>query len=614
MKRNLQARGRGAGLLVLLSFAIARQASATDKPTGASLYAGICMACHGSDGDGGERGPSILEPKRLRTRSADEIRSLIRDGIPGTAMPAFPLPEADLGALAAHVSALIAPAINHAPAGDAEAGARFFFGSGGCVRCHQVNGRGGHLGPALSNLGRQRSLARIEQALQQPGSRRARGYDVVSVRLHNGKALRGLLKNESNHDLQILDLEGGLHGISAAEVATLTREPKSLMPAVRATPAEMTNLLAFLSRLRDDGAPRPGASAAPAPNPKAAFAALARPARGDWPTYHGQLGGNRHSPLTAITRGNVAGLSPRWMFPIPGGRALQTTPLVVGGIMYVSAPNEAFALDARTGRQLWHHSRPRTKGLAGDAARGINRGLALLGDRLFMVTDHAHLIALDRSSGHLLWDVTMADHRVNYGTTSAPLVVDDLVITGNSGGDEGTRGFIAAYRADTGAEVWRFWTVPAPGEPASETWKGNAMARGCAAAWLTGTYDLDNKLLYWTTGNPCPDHDGSERLGDNLYSNSVLALDPSTGQRRWHYQFTPHDLHDWDASQTPLLIDTKFGGTQRSLLAQANRNGFFYVFDRRTGQRLLSQPFVKKLTWASGIGADGRPQRLPDQE
>jgi len=208
----------------------------------------------------------------------------------------------------------------------------------------------------------------------------------------------------------------------------------------------------------------------------------------------------------------------------------------------------------------------------------------------------------------------MADHRLNYGSTGAPLIVNDLVIAGISAGDEGVRGFLDAYRASTGERVWRFWTVPARGEPGSETWVGKALEHGCATTWLTGSYDPDAKLLYWPTGNPCPDYNGDERKGDNLYSSSVVALDPATGQLRWHFQFTPHDLHDWDANQPPLLVDAEFRGRPRKLLVVANRNGFFYVLDRLTGQMLMAEPFVKNLTWASGIGPDGRPKLLPGYE
>jgi alcohol dehydrogenase (cytochrome c) len=282
--------------------------------------------------------------------------------------------------------------------------------------------------------------------------------------------------------------------------------------------------------------------------------------------------------------------------------------------MYVTTANEAYANDPVNGRQIWHYARPLTKGTIGDAAGAFNRGVALLGDRVFMVTDNAHLIALHRSNGQLLWDVEMADYRQHYGATSAPLVVKDLVISGTSGGDEGARGFLDAYKASTGERVWRFWTVPAPGEPLSETWAGRAIGHGCATTWLTGTYDAESDLLYWTTGNPCPDFNGDERRGDNLYSASVLALRPATGKLHWYYQYTPHDLHDWDAVQVPMLIDAQFQGRTRKLLAQGNRNGFFYVLDRTNGELLLAKPFIHKLTWATGIGKDGRPQVAPGSD
>jgi len=327
----------------------------------------------------------------------------------------------------------------------------------------------------------------------------------------------------------------------------------------------------------------------------------------DWPTYHGDIRGNRFSPLNEIDKDTVSRLAPAWVFTLPDASRLQVTPVVVDGVMYVTNANECYALDAGSGRRIWHYQRPRNKGLAGDAAAGINRGVAVAGDRVFMVTDHAHLIALDRFTGELAWEATLADWRENYGATSAPLVAGGLVISGVSGGDEGIRGFLAAFDPATGKEVWRFWTVPKPGDPGSETWQGRDIAHGCAATWLTGTYDAELQTLYWPTGNPCPDYDGRERIGDNLYSDSILALDPKTGRLKWHFQYTPHDLWDWDAQQPPLLIDTNWQGQPRKLLLHANRNGFFYVLDRTSGSLLLAKPFVKNLTWAREIGADGRP-------
>jgi alcohol dehydrogenase (cytochrome c) len=327
----------------------------------------------------------------------------------------------------------------------------------------------------------------------------------------------------------------------------------------------------------------------------------------DWPTYHGQMGGNRYTSVDQINTKNVAKLAPKWTFTIPEAARLEVTPIVIDGVMYVTSTNEVLALDAGSGRRIWHFRRPRTKGLAGDPSAGINRGAAVSGDRLFIVTDHAHVIALNRFTGALLWDTEMADYRQNYGSTTAPLAVGNLVISGVSGGDEGIRGFVAAHDVATGKEAWRFWTVPARGEPGSETWKGKDIEHGCASTWLTGTFDAALDTIYWPTGNPCPDYDGAERIGDNLYSDSIVALDPKTGKLKWHFQYTPHDLWDWDAQQPPVLVDADWNGTPRKLLLHANRNGFFYVLDRTNGEFLLAKPFVKKLTWASGIDAKGRP-------
>ena len=235
--------------------------------------------------------------------------------------------------------------------------------------------------------------------------------------------------------------------------------------------------------------------------------------------------------------------------------------------------------------------------------------MAVLGERLFFGTDDARLICLNRITGGLMWDVELPDSPGRYGVTSAPLVAGDLVITGVSGGDGPINGFIAAYKSTTGEQVWRFHTVPRPVDRAADTWHGSAVHNGGVATWLTGSYDPDSGLLYWPTGNPFPDTDGSSREGDNLYSDCVLALDAKSGALRWYFQFTPHDLHDWDATETLVLVDAKYRGQDRKLLMQANRSGFFYVLDRGSGELLLAKPFVKRLNWASGIDlASGRPQ------
>ncbi|MEO7145941.1 MAG: PQQ-binding-like beta-propeller repeat protein, partial [Bryobacteraceae bacterium] len=555
-----------------------------------------CAPCHGADARGGERAPSLT---RRGPKSADEILRIVRDGIPAAGMPAFHLPEAEESALVTFVHSLIVPAAEGVFAGDATAGKTFFWGAGKCGQCHRVYGSGGVTGPDLTGIGSERTLGDLESALRDPEP--TVGYRVVDVRLRDGRALRGFARNRNNYSLQLQDFDGAFHLLDGTQIAAVTEEKGALMPAVKLNAKGMSDLIAYLAH----------------PTGVAGTAWTAPPLvieNGEWPTYHGQYSGNRYSALDQITAANVRSLAPKWEFFIPSSRHLEGTPMVKDGVMYVTSANEAWALDARAGRTIWHYQRPRTKGLVGDAASGINRGVALLGDRVFMVTDNAHLLALDRTTGGLVWDVEMADSHRHYGATEAPLAVHDLIVSGISGGDEGARGFVAAYKASNGERVWRFWSVPAPGEPLAETWKGRAIEHPCATTWMTGTFDAANDLLYWTIGNPCPDYNGGERQGDNLYSDSVLALKPETGALQWHYQFTPHDLHDWDAEETPMLVDADFHGRRRALMLQANRNGFFYVLDRLTGELLLAKPFVKKLTWAGGIGPDGRPQVLPGSE
>ena len=602
------------------------------QETGKRQYVERCAGCHGEDGSGGGHGPSIVNVPRPKATSVDAVREVILKGIPQGGMPAFKVSRDEADAIASFVMTLKAPvplsSTTASPvSGDPVAGEHFFRGNGHCSDCHMVRGQGGILGPDLSSIGRDRQPAQIEQALTNPGAsastsrggnRGRRGSDVqsypaVTVKLNDGRSLRGIAKSESNFELELLGSDNKLHLFRKDQAAEIVRE-KSLMPKTEATPEEMRNLMAYLTRLLPD-AEAPSHFSTGAIGEGISFSDVAYPKPGSWPTYNGNESGNRFSPLDQIQTGNVEHLAPKWMFTIPGApRALEVTPVVVDGVMYVTSVNEAYALEARTGREIWHYSRPRSQGLAGDAASGINRGVAVLGDRVFMVSDNAHLYALHRLTGQMLWDIEMADSRQNYGSTSAPLVVNDLVIAGVSGGDEGVRGFLDAYKASTGEHVWRFWTVPSAGEPGSETWDARALEHGCGATWFTGTYDPEAQTLYWPTGNPCPDYNGDLRKGDNLYTASVLALDPATGKLKWYYQFTPHDLHDWDATETPVLVDAQFRGANRKLLLHGNRNGFFYVLDRLTGKVLLAEPFVKKVTWASGIGPDGRPVLLPGNE
>jgi alcohol dehydrogenase (cytochrome c) len=323
----------------------------------------------------------------------------------------------------------------------------------------------------------------------------------------------------------------------------------------------------------------------------------------NWMTYSGDYLGRRFSALDQVNTTNVRALTAKWVYQTAATGKLETSPLVVDGILYATAQDDrAFALDARTGRPIWMYQHP----LPGDirpCCGRVNRGLAILGDKVFLGTLDAHVIALDAKTGNVVWDVVAADYRTGHSFTVAPLAVKDLVVIGVSGGEYGVRGFIDAYDAATGKRRWRFYTVPGPGEPGNETWEGDSWKVGGAPAWNTGTYDVVTNQIFWPTGNPAPSNRGAGRAGDNLYSNTLLALNTDTGKLNWYFQFTKHDEHDWDATQVPVIIDTAGG---KHLIAQANRNGFFYVIDRTTG-KLLSANAYGQTTWSDAKDAEGRP-------
>jgi alcohol dehydrogenase (cytochrome c) len=468
---------------------------AQDADPGKVVFETRCSQCHGSDGNGAERGPAIRS--RLAAHDNTQLAALIRAGLPAQGMPPVPVTDAEMPLLLRFVRTL------------------------------------------------------------QPRNQRT---EVVreKVQLVDGGTLEGELLNQGFDDLQLRTGDHRVH----------------LLRRSGARYREVTSTV-------------------------------------DWPGYNGDAGGNRYTKLSQITKANVARMAPKWTFTLPNTGRLQVTPVVVGGIMYVSGASECYALDAGTGREVWHYRRPPTRGTPGGTT---NRGVAVMGDRVFLETDNAHVIALNRFTGELMWDTEMADWHQSYFATSAPLAVGSLVIAGTGGGEHGARGFVAAFDQATGKEVWRFWTVPLPGEPGSETWQGKGIAHGGAPTWFTGTYDAQTDTIYWPTGNPSAEYNGDDRAGDNLYSDCILALDAKTGKLKWHYQGTPHDLWDWDATETPVVIDANWQGRPRKLLLHANRNGFFYVFDRTDGKLLLAKAFVRNLTWASGVGEDGRPVKLPNQE
>ena len=331
----------------------------------------------------------------------------------------------------------------------------------------------------------------------------------------------------------------------------------------------------------------------------------------NWLMYSGTFDSQRFSRLDQIHNRNVSNLELKWTYQIPEIDRAETTPLVVDGVMFITeAPSNLVAVDAATGGLYWRYDHELPEDLRICCGRN-NRGVAILGNTLFMSTLDAHLVAIDARTGNLVWDAEVADHEAGYSKTAAPLIVKDKVVTGIAGGEFGIRGFLDSYDADSGSLEWRTQTIPGPDHPDNQSWAGDSWRTGGSPTWITGSYDPDLDLVYWGTGNPGPDWNGDMRLGDNLYSDSVLALDGDTGQLVWYFQFTPHDVHDWDAIQVPILADIEFDGEPRKVMMWANRNAFYYTLDRETGEFLVGKPFARQ-TWAESLDETGRPIRAPN--
>jgi alcohol dehydrogenase (cytochrome c) len=511
-----------------------------------------------------------------------------------------------------------------------------------CLDCHQVNGLGTPIGPDLSASGRS-SAEQLQAAILNPnqpagggrgaapggragggrGARGGRGFGVrpatISVKTVAGQEYRGIRRNEDVFSLQMIDTSGTLRLFDKSKLAEIRIENKSLMPddyGTRLAANDIRDLVAYLKTLNGlDPSKTPDVSlTGGVTNDRGVSYRRLRGAEAEprnWLTYWGDYSGRHFSSLAQIDAGNVAQLQAQWAVQMPGDGIVQSIPIVVDGVMYTTGPpGEVFALDARTGRQIWKYQRTQ-KAVNPYESNRVNRGVAVLGNRVYFGTLDAALVALDARSGARVWEVPVADTMEGYSITSAPLAVKDKIITGVAGGEYGIRGFIDAYDAATGKRLWRFYTIPGQSEFGNDTWEGESWRHGSAGTWLTGTYDPDLNTLYWPVGNPGPDTNGDVRHGDNLFSCSVVALDPDTGRRKWHYQFTPNDTHDWDATEDVVLVDRVWRGERRKLLLQANRNGVFYVLDRTDGKFLSATPFVR-ATWVSGWDDAGRPITTPD--
>jgi alcohol dehydrogenase (cytochrome c) len=584
--------------------------SPRDRAAGARLFESRCASCHGRDGTGSSAGSDLTTGTYKQGSSDEALFRVITKGVPGTAMVGTGVSGAEVWRLITFLRSLpIEKGAERAP-GDPAKGARLFEQSG-CTGCHAVGGKGGFLGPDLSEVGARRSLAQLGASLADPNAEVSPDYWSLRARTKTGQTAAGLRLNEDADSVQWLDAEGRLRSARKADLASWEIVRTSPMPTYQGKLAagDRENLIAYLASLR-----KPAEAAVSVGPPLVTSERLLRAAQEphNWLTYNGTYQSTHYSSLTHVNARNVSSLELKWVWQTRSPEKFEATPLVVDGVLYVTEPpNTVVALDARSGRAFWIYRHPVPEATY-VCCGNVNRGLALLGNTLYLGTLDARLIALDAATGRKKWDVKVAEYTHGYALALAPLAVKDKIIVGPAGGERGILGFLAAYDARDGRQLWKFHTIPHPGEPGHDTWKNDAWKTGGGSIWVTGSYDPETNLTFWGIGNPGPDWNPAQRPGDNLYTDCVVALDADTGQLKWYYQFTPHDEWDWDAVQVPVLADITWKGKPRKAMLWGNRNGFFYVLDRTNGEFLLGKPFVKQ-TWAAGIDEKGRPIKIPGQ-
>lgn len=581
---------------------------------GKATFEGTCAACHGAGGTGG-RGPALNGGRFTHGDEDYDLFKTIHDGVRGTEMPSFSmLPANDIWKIVSYIRSLSGGSASASAVqikGDAGRGQTLFFGAGGCSSCHEVNGHGSTVGPDLSAEGA-RDAAAIRAAMLHPAPARPNqggGPRWVNIVTGDGKALHGTVRAEDSFSLLLLADDGKIVKVDRLAARSIADDPapRAAMSAVAKLPeAQRDDLLAYLAaqKKRDVSGKIPPSGSDTLPVSRL-LSAKTEP--GNWLTYWGGYDAHHFSPLTQINARNAFQLQARWTAQLPGASQVKGTPLVIDGIMYASgSPGEVQAIDARTGQQIWKFNRKQDV-TNPYQINPTNRGVAVLDGRVFVTTLDNLVIALDAKTGRELWEKRAADTLEGYEMTGAPLALPGKIIVGVGGGEFGLRGFLDAYDPATGERLWRFETIPGPGEPGHETWPGDSWKLGGGGTWLTGSYDPDLKTLYWAVGNPAPSFNPHVREGDNLYTNSVIALDPDTGKLKWHYQFTPNDSHDWDSQEAMVLADAKIGGQTRKLILHADRNGMYYVLDRETGKFIQATAFVQQ-TWNDGFDANGRPK------
>ena len=571
---------------------------------GLKVFNSTCTACHGEGGTGG-RGPALNTGRFVHGAGDYDLFQTIRSGVPGTQMPSFAaLPADDVWRVVTYIKNLSAPTGgNETLMGDAAAGQALFFGAGHCASCHEVNGRGAALAADLSDVGvKPPGAVRSGIAHKMPANFRAPHFAQVTT--DDDRTITGLVAAEDSFSIA-LKADGRNIVLDKKKVSHIAAGQDALPHGEALAPAQINDLVAYLSQQKKRDFAQTS-KAVPAPVLTARRIAASRAEPQNYLSYWGGYDGHHFSELKQIDPSNVAQLQARWAAPMPGQSPLESLPLVVDGIMYVSGPpGDVYALDARTGMTLWRFHRKQDV-VNPYQINPSNRGVAVLDGRVFFGTLDDNLIALDAHTGRELWEVRVADTLEGFTLTGAPLAVNGKIIMGSSGGEMGLRGFLDAYDPATGKRLWRFFTTAAPGEAGGASWSGESWKLGGGGTWLTGSYDPSLNLLYWSVGNPAPSFNQTVRKGDNLFTDSVVALDPDTGKLKWWYQFTPNDSHDWDSEEDMVLADQVIDGKPRKLLLHADRNGVFYVLDRTDGKFLWAKPFVK-VTWATGWDKQGRP-------
>ncbi len=582
---------------------------------GMAVYNSTCVACHEPAGTGG-RGPALNTGHLAHGDGDFEIFQVIRGGIAGTQMPNFAGLSTDntwrLVSYIKSLSARPAPPAQVAVTGNAAAGQTLFFGSGNCTACHEINGRGLDLAADLSAEGARPANAIRDGVMHRPaaGGRGGRGGGgaarVANVTLTNGKTVSGVIRAEDTFNINIEQRDGKVLLLDKKNVRTISAPVPLATPEIssRLSSADVDNLVAFLAAQKARNL-ADAAKSNPAPVLTDADLVAGQKKPQNWTSYWGSYDGHHFSELKQITARNVKTVQARWTTSLPGNSALESTPIVVDGVMYVSGPpGDVYALDARTGLQLWRFHRNQDVRNPGEI-NPFNKGVAVLDGRVFFGTLDNNLIALDAHTGRELWEKHLAEALDGYTLTGAPLAVKGKIIMGMSGGEMGVRGWLDAYDPATGNRLWRVYTIPKPDEPGGNTWPRDTWQYGGGATWLTGQYDPQLNTLYWSIGNPGPDYNPDIRKGDNLYTDCVLAIDPDTGKVKWYYQMTPNDGHDWDATEDNILADLTINGKPTKALLHADRNGMYYVLDRVTGKLVFGKPFVK-VTWTDGFDANGR--------